>query len=105
MSRMRRALLFMPGDSRRKIEKGAGLAVDSIIMDLEDAIALNQKDAARESVAAALQEVDFGRSEALVRINQIIPGWIYRQDIDATVSAKPAGYLLPKVASISMTCI
>ena len=65
--RIRRALLFMPGDSRRKIEKGAGLGVDSIIMDLEDAIALTNKEIARASVAQALREVDFGRSEKLVR--------------------------------------
>jgi citrate lyase beta subunit len=97
MSRVRRALLFMPGDSRRKIEKGAGLDVDSIIMDLEDAIALNNKEAARESVVQALNEVDFGRSEALVRTNMIIPGWIYRQDIAATVDARPDGYVLPKI--------
>ena len=88
MEQIRRALLFMPGDSRRKIEKGAAMDVDSIIMDLEDAIALNQKDVARESVRDALREVDFGRSEALVRINQIIPGWIYEQDIDVTVTGR-----------------
>lgn len=97
MEHMRRALLFMPGDSRRKIEKGAHMTVDSIIMDLEDAIALNQKDVARVAVADALREVDFGHSEALVRINQIIDGWIYKQDIEATIGAKPAGYVLPKV--------
>ena len=101
MEQIRRALLFMPGDSRRKIEKGAGMDVDSIIMDLEDAIALTQKEVARQSVADALREVDFGRSEALVRINQIIPGWIYKQDIEATVSARPAGYVLPKVEEAS----
>lgn len=101
MEQVRRALLFMPGDSRRKIEKGAGMDVDSIIMDLEDAIALTQKDVARASVASALAEVDFGRSEALVRINQIIPGWIYKQDIDATVGAHPAGYVLPKIEEAS----
>ncbi|QPC82605.1 CoA ester lyase [Phototrophicus methaneseepsis] len=95
--RIRRALLFMPGDSRRKIEKGAEMSVDSIIMDLEDAIALNQKEAARQNVAAALREVDFKNSEALVRINQVIPGWLYKQDILATIDAHPDGYVLPKV--------
>ncbi|MGB7339125.1 MAG: CoA ester lyase [Phototrophicaceae bacterium] len=97
MEQIRRALLFMPGDSRYKIEKGAGMAVDSIIMDLEDAIALNQKEVARAIVVDALREVDFGHSEALVRINQIIPGWIYQHDIAATVAQHPAGYVLPKV--------
>ncbi len=94
---IRRALLFMPGDSRRKIEKGAGLDVDSIIMDLEDGVALNNKVAARESVAQALTEVDFGRSERLVRTNMIIPSWIYTDDIRVTIAAKPDGYVLPKI--------
>lgn len=95
--RTRRALLFMPGDSRRKIEKGASLGVDSIIMDLEDAIALNAKEIARDAAAQALREVDFGRSEKLVRTNQVIPGWLYAADIAATVDARPDGYVLPKV--------
>jgi len=94
---IRRALLFMPGDSRRKIEKAAGLDVDSIIMDLEDGVALNNKVAARESVAQALCEVDFGRSERLVRTNMIIPDWIYVEDIRVTIGAKPDGYVLPKI--------
>lgn len=97
--RTRRALLFMPGDSRRKIEKGTTVGVDSIIMDLEDGVALNAKANARESVAAALKEVDFGRSERLVRINMVIPGWIYEADIAATVSGKPDAYVIPKVES------
>lgn len=97
--RTRRALLFMPGDSRRKIEKGAAMDVDSIIMDLEDAVALNNKAAARESVAAALREVEFGSSEKLVRINMVVPGWLYADDISATVDALPDGYVLPKVES------
>jgi len=87
----------MPGDSRRKIEKAAGLDVDSIIMDLEDGVALNNKVAARESVAQALCEVDFGRSERLVRTNMIIPDWIYVEDIRVTIGAKPDGYVLPKI--------
>ena len=98
-TRVRRSLLFMPGDSRRKIEKAAALDVDSIIMDLEDAVALNNKQAARQSVADALREVDFGRSEVLVRTNMIIPGWLYEADIATTVSARPDGYVLPKIES------
>jgi citrate lyase beta subunit len=96
---MRRALLFMPGDSRKKIEKGTTLGVDSIIMDLEDAIAMNNKQVARHSVYDALREVDFGRAEKLVRINQVIAGWIYAEDIAITIEAHPDGYVLPKVES------
>ncbi len=94
--RTRRALLFMPGDDRRKIEKGAGLNVDSIIMDLEDGVALNNKIAARASIAAALSEVNFGRTERLVRINPVGSDW-EDEDIATTAPAHPDGYVLPKV--------
>ena len=93
---LRRALLFMPGDSRSKIEKGITLGVDSIIMDLEDGVALNNKAAARETTAAALRELDFGRSERLVRINPVGSG-LHIADLEATVAAQPQGYVLPKV--------
>jgi citrate lyase beta subunit len=96
--RPRRALLFMPGDDRHKIEKGAGLDVDSIIMDLEDGVAAANKPVARHAVAVALYEVKFGRSERLVRINPFsTPLW--EADIDETIVARPDGYVLPKVHS------
>ncbi|MCB0206364.1 MAG: hypothetical protein KDH89_16205, partial [Anaerolineae bacterium] len=66
---LRRAVLFMPGDSLHKIEKATGLGVDSIVMDLEDGVALGHKDVARSTVLSALQTLDFGRSERLVRVN------------------------------------
>jgi citrate lyase beta subunit len=88
----------MPGDDRRKIEKGAALGVDSVIMDLEDGVARSQKAAARETVAAALREVDFGATERLVRINSV--GSIFHQDdLDTTIEGHPDGYVLPKVYS------
>jgi citrate lyase beta subunit len=93
---IRRALLFMPGDSRSKIEKGIALGVDSIIMDLEDGVALNNKPAARATTAAALRELDFGRSERLVRINPV-GGGSHIADLEATVSARPDGFVIPKV--------
>lgn len=101
MSRVRRALLFMPGDERRKIEKGAALDVDSLIMDLEDGVALNRKPAARETVLAALREVDFGARERLVRVNPVSSPF-HRDDLMATIEGQPDGYLLPKVESADM---
>lgn len=97
---LRRALLFMPGDDRRKIEKGAGLSIDSVIMDLEDGVALNQKAAARDTILDALQTVDFGSSERLVRINPVLdehPLW--QDDLAVTGAGKPGGYVIPKVES------
>ena len=97
-NRLRRALLFMPGDSRSKIEKGIALGIDSIIMDLEDGVALNNKPAARATIAAALRELDFGRSEKLVRINPM-NSTFFEEDIASTISAHPEGYVIPKVES------
>jgi citrate lyase beta subunit len=96
--RTRRALLFMPGDDRHKIEKGAALDVDTIIMDLEDGVALNNKQPARLTVNAALRELPFGRTERLVRINPVVddpPLW--QDDIAQTIEGHPDGYVLPKV--------
>ncbi len=95
----RRALLFMPGDDRYKIEKGAALAVDSIIMDLEDGVALSQKQQARATVVAALREVDFGATERLVRINPIFDDDHYIGDIATVVPLQPDGLVIPKVES------
>ena len=58
----RRALLYVPGDDRHKIEKAAGLDVDCICMDMEDGVALSRKEQARTTVAGALHEVSFGKS-------------------------------------------
>lgn len=93
----RRALLFMPGDDRHKIEKGAALDVDSIVMDLEDGVAATHKEQARETVRTALREVNFNRAERLVRINPIFEDGIYMDDLEATIEAHPDGYVLPKV--------
>lgn len=93
----RRALLFMPGDDRHKIEKGATLGADSIIMDLEDGVALNNKAQARAVTNTALRELDFGQTERLVRINPVLPGGLHHADFFATVDARPDGYVIPKV--------
>lgn len=100
--KVRRSLLFMPGDDRRKIEKGAGLNVDAVIMDLEDGVALNRKQAAREVTVAALKELDFGRTERLVRINPVSDtSELWREDIQGTIQAHPDGYVIPKVERMS----
>lgn len=95
--RVRRALLFMPGDDRRKIEKGAAMDVDAVVMDLEDGVALSNKDSARHSVAAALQDIDFGRSERIVRLNPPSLPELCRPDFEITMTGRPDIYMLPKV--------
>lgn len=94
-TRLRRALMFMPGDSPRKIAKAIELSADSIAMDLEDGVALSQKPVARRTIVEALQTLDFGRSERLIRINPV-GSEFYEADLRATVGARPDGYILPK---------
>lgn len=97
--KVRRALLFVPGDDRRKIEKAAGLGADSVIMDLEDGVAFSHKEVAREVVTSALREVDFGKSERLIRTNPVSRSGFFTDDILQTIAAQPDGYVLPKVES------
>ena len=98
MARVRRSLLFMPGDSLRKIEKATHLPTDSIIMDLEDGVALSRKAEARVAVVEALRMLDFGGRERLVRINPFGSG-LEGMDLEAVVAARPDGLVLPKVES------
>lgn len=98
MNRVRRALLYMPGNEMHKIRKAATFDVDAICMDLEDGVAFDSKTMARDVVAEALQTIDFGRSERLVRLNAVGSG-LEQDDLAATVSGHPDGYVLPKVES------
>lgn len=94
----RRALLYMPGDNWRMITKSITLGVDSICMDMEDGTAVNKKAEARATIAKALQELDFGASEKLARINSVGSGW-EKDDIEAVLPYKPDGIVIPKVES------
>lgn len=95
--RPRRALLYMPGNERHKIEKATTLGVDAVCMDLEDGVALNRKEEARDMVVKALSELDFGSMERLVRINPIGSG-MEAGDLEAVIAAKPDGVVIPKVS-------
>lgn len=98
MIRIRRSLLFMPGNEMRKILKGAQLGPDAVIMDIEDGVAPDRKEEARQTIREALETVDFGRTERLVRINPIGSG-LEVDDLRATIGGKPDGYVIPKVES------
>lgn len=94
----RRALLYMPGDNWKMITKSITLGVDSICMDMEDGAAVNKKAEARETIAKALRELDFGASEKLARINSVGSGW-EKEDIEAVLPYHPDGIVIPKVES------
>ncbi len=89
-------MLYMPGDDLRKIRKATTLNVDCICMDMEDGVALNRKAEARQTIAGALQTLDFGRSERLARINAIGSGF-EADDLATVLPARPDGIVIPKV--------
>jgi citrate lyase beta subunit len=94
--RARRALLYMPGDDLKKIHNATTLDVDCICMDMEDGVALSRKEAARRTIAEALQSMDFGRSEKLARINAVGSG-LEQEDLLSVLPARPDGIVIPKV--------
>jgi len=94
----RRAILYMPGDDRRKIEKSTTLGVDSICMDMEDGVAANKKTEARAVIAQAMNDLDFGNSERCIRINSIGSG-LEKRDLAAALATNPDSIVVPKVES------
>jgi len=88
----------MPGDDWKKITKALTLSVDCVCMDMEDGVALNHKAKARATIAKALQELDFGPSEKLARINAVGSG-MEDEDIQAVLPHHPDGIVIPKVES------
>jgi citrate lyase beta subunit len=92
----RRAVLYVPGDDAHKIEKGASLGVDSICMDLGDAVTAENKANARETVVDALETLEFGRTERLVRINPV-DSLDAELDLAAILQAHPDGIVVPEV--------
>jgi citrate lyase subunit beta/citryl-CoA lyase len=92
-----RSLLFVPGDSPRKLDKGMASGADALILDLEDSIAPAGKAAARETTAAFLREAvsTAQRPRLYVRVNGLDTG-LTDDDLDTVMPARPDGILLPK---------
>lgn len=92
-----RSLLFVPADSPRKLEKSLTSGADAVIVDLEDAIAQDQKEAARASAAAFLKEAVKApsRPHLFVRVNGLESG-LTDADLDAVLPTMPDAVVLPK---------
>jgi citrate lyase subunit beta/citryl-CoA lyase len=95
--RPRRSVLYMPGSNARALEKAKTLPADGIILDLEDSVAPDAKEAARKQVAEAVKAGGFGRREVFVRVNGIDTPW-HSDDLDAAIQAAPDAILIPKVS-------
>jgi citrate lyase subunit beta/citryl-CoA lyase len=92
-----RSLLFIPGDSPKKLEKALTCGADAVIVDLEDAISPERKAQARDITLGFLKEAVSvpTRPTLLVRINGLQTGLI-DADLDAVVAGRPDGIMLPK---------
>jgi len=94
-SKMRRSMLFLPGNNPNMLVNAQYLGADSVIFDLEDAVSPDEKDAARILVRNTLSYMKNRQTEIVIRINSVdTPYW--QKDIDAVLSAEPDMILLPK---------
>ncbi|MCB1491648.1 MAG: CoA ester lyase [Rhodobiaceae bacterium] len=96
--RPRRSVLYMPGSNARALEKAKTLAADALILDLEDAVAPDQKEMAREQVRDTVLAGGYGARELIIRINGLATEW-GSEDLMAALAARPDAVLVPKVNS------
>jgi len=96
--RPERSLLSVPASSEKFFAKAAAGAADTVMLDLEDAVAPAEKDAARLRAVAAVNGFDWGRKTVLVRVNGLDTPWATR-DLVAVAEACPRldGVMVPKV--------
>ena len=99
--RLRRTMMFVPGNNPAMIKDAGIYGADSIMFDLEDAVSMPEMDAARYLVYEALKTVDYGDAELVVRINGLDTPY-FENDIKAMVKAGVDVIRLPKVESAEM---
>ena len=85
--RLNRSELAIPGSQPQMFEKAAKLDVDVIFLDLEDAVAPNEKEQARKNIIKALNEIDWGNKSMSVRLNGLDTHYMYRDVVDVVEQA------------------
>jgi citrate lyase subunit beta/citryl-CoA lyase len=94
--RPRRSVHFVPGGQRKLLERSLAGDADSLVIDLEDSVPPERKEAARAETRQWLEQASFGRKERVVRINALDTPW-WQADLEATLPAAPDTYMIPKV--------
>ena len=94
--RNRRTRLYVPGNDPKYFPNAGLFGADGIVLDLEDSVAPENKLAARSLVGHALATLDFGRSEAIVRVNS---GSMGLEELEELATLGVGSFLLPKVES------
>jgi citrate lyase subunit beta/citryl-CoA lyase len=98
--RPRRSVLYMPAANERALEKAKSLAADSIIFDLEDAVAPEAKESARAAACLAAASSDYRRRELTIRCNGLDTSWGLA-DLAAIAVSNAAAVVVPKVNSVA----
>ncbi|HEY4162747.1 MAG TPA: aldolase/citrate lyase family protein, partial [Dongiaceae bacterium] len=96
--RPRRSVLYMPGSNQRALEKARTLDADALILDLEDSVAPEAKNLARNQVAAAVKAGGFGPREVIVRVNGLDTEWA-KDDMAVVAQCGADAILFPKIQS------
>ena len=94
--RPRRSVLYMPAANERALEKAKDIQADALIFDLEDAVAPDSKEIAREQACAAAASSEYGNRELTIRCNGLDTPW-GKDDLLAAAAAGPAAVVIPKV--------
>ena len=92
-----RSVLFMPASNARALEKARTLPCDAVILDLEDAVAPDDKIVARQQAAAAVTSGAYGSRRLVIRVNGLDTDW-WQDDMQAAVAAKPHAICIPKIS-------
>lgn len=90
-----RSMLYIPGNNPGMIQRCSYFGADSVLLDIEDAVAISEKDAARNLVAHALATLDFGDVYMTVRINGADTRF-FEKDLEAIIPSRPDAVRLPK---------
>jgi len=91
-------VLYLPSSNERALEKAKSIPVDALILDLEDSVAPDAKEQAREKACAAVRSGDYGRRELTIRVNGLGSEW-HDADLAAASAAGPDAIVVPKVNS------
>ena len=91
---------FVPGPNEKMLTKSLESEADTVVIDLEDAVAPDEKVAARKIISDWLDTVDFGSKEVAIRLNALDTPWGL-DDLDATMATPPHLYMIPKSERLS----
>lgn len=96
--KLRRSVLYVPGNKPRALEKSRTLSADCIVYDLEDSVGPQAKNEARDRVVHALSMANSTGQERVVRVNSLHSDWV-KQDVVAISQTSADAVLLPKIRS------